>query len=164
MKSKRRKLACGWTRIMCECVCAGKKRQLLDRRKVRKGKRSNNRRRRPYEHKKKKRTRTDVLDRDHESEGGQVLVKKCVIGTKKRKEMGHAACKKKGHIFRIMLRPHSRRGYPTATSRAPKSRRRRQQWRVIDAHFPPDDLERLEHFPPRTERSNALRLERPAHP
>ena len=32
--------------------------------------------------------------------------------------------------------------------------------RIIDAHFPLDDLESLEHFPPRTERRNALRLER----
>ena len=27
-------------------------------------------------------------------------------------------------------------------------------------HLPPNDLERLEHFPPHTQRSNALRLER----
>ena len=79
---------------------------------------------------------------------------------------------KKGHI---LLRPHSRRGYPTTnttTSRAPKSRRGRRRgrtrgrlWerrrgRIIDTHFPPDDLESLEHFPPRTKGRNALRLER----
>ena len=45
------------------CARAGKKRRLLDRRKVRKRKRSTNHRHRPYEHKKKKRTRPDVLDR-----------------------------------------------------------------------------------------------------
>ena len=44
--------------------------------------------------------------------------------------------------------------------RTRRGRRWRRRRRIIDAHFPPDDLESLEHFPPRTKGRNALRLER----
>ena len=122
------------------------------------------------------RTKPDVLDRDnhnHKSEGGQVLVEKDARSGDEQTNKKNVLCcflKKKGHISR--LRPHSRRGYPTtATSRAPKGRCRRRRgrtrrgrwWRhhsrIIDAHFPPDDLESLEHLPPRTQCRNALSLE-----
>ena len=59
-----------------------------------------------------------ILDRNYESEGGQVLVEKnAQSGTNRRKQNGVMLLFRKGHIFQDW----SRRGYPTtSTSRAPK--------------------------------------------
>ena len=127
--------------------------------------------RRPYEHRKRKRgSRPDyifreILERDHESERTGTVEKTHDRGRTNEQRWVMLLLKRRDMYFWITLRPHRRRGIPPLPAAQRRSRRRRGRWwrrrcRITDAHFPPDNLQTFEYFPPRTKCRKALRLKR----